>query len=76
MKAMIHAQDRVPNFRDEVKIVSHHEDRHGLFELSEGLDELLFDGKVDVCSRFVQKKQLRFTSERSRDENALPLTTG
>ena len=60
----------------EIEIVCDHEDGHLLSQFHESFDQLGFDGKVDVRSRFVENKQLGVAGQCAGDEDSLPFSAG
>ena len=66
---MVDTQDRIPDLRDQVEVVRHHQDGHALLQLREGLDKLFFHRKINVRRRLVEEEQLRFAGQCPRDED-------
>ena len=76
MNPVVHTENRVTDFRDQVEVVRHHENRHLLFQQRERFNKLLLDREIDIGGRLIKEEKFGLASEGSRDENPLALTAG
>src|SRR6056297_2414641 len=60
MNPVVHAKNRVADFRNQIEVVRDHDDRHFALEALQGFDELPLDREVDVGGRFVEQQQVGF----------------
>jgi len=73
---MVDAEDGVANGGNEIEVVSDHDDGHFMPQLHEGLDELGFDGEIDVRGGLIEEKKLGIAGKGAGDHDALALASG